>query len=115
MVALLFVRSLATVPLPRCPVAAYLHLDCPGCGTTRALTALVRGDLTQALDHNVLAVVALPVMLAAFVWWVLPRSKPAWATRLAASAVVPRLVLVAVVAFTVVRNVPGLGEYLASS
>jgi hypothetical protein len=106
---------IATALLPSCPVAAFLHLDCPGCGTTRALTALAHGDIWSALDHNVLTVAALPVIVVAFVWWIIPRWKPAWARRLAASTAVPRAVLAAVVVFTIVRNVPVLGDYLAST
>jgi hypothetical protein len=30
---------------PRCPIFFWLHLDCPGCGGTRALAALLRGRL----------------------------------------------------------------------
>lgn len=42
----------------RCPVRATLGIDCPGCGGTRALTALLRGDVPGALRSNAAAVVA---------------------------------------------------------
>ncbi len=38
-------------------------LHCPGCGTGRALHALVHGDFPLALRLNVLAVAAIPVFL----------------------------------------------------
>lgn len=50
---------------PSCPFKMMTGLDCPGCGITRALHALVTGDVGRALDHNVLFVLALPVLL----WW----------------------------------------------
>ena len=49
---------------PVCPVHATTGLFCPGCGTGRALHALVHGDLAAALRLNVLAVATVPVFLA---------------------------------------------------
>ena len=46
---------------PQCPIHAYLHLQCPGCGATRALAALLHGQLADALHLNALLVaVVLP-------------------------------------------------------
>jgi hypothetical protein len=49
---------------PSCPLHATTGLHCPGCGTGRALHALVHGDLARALRLNVLAIAAIPVFLA---------------------------------------------------
>ena len=56
---------------PRCPVFTYLHLQCPGCGTTRALAALLQGHLHQALQQNALTTLLLPFALfyAALVYY----------------------------------------------
>ena len=56
---------------PRCPVFTYLHLQCPGCGTTRALAALLHGHLHQALQQNALTTLLLPFALfyAALVYY----------------------------------------------
>ncbi len=45
---------------PQCPIYIALHLQCPGCGTTRAIAALLRGHLAEALRWNALTVCALP-------------------------------------------------------
>lgn len=50
---------------PRCPFRFVTGLYCPGCGTGRALHALVHGDLVAAARLNVLAVAAIPVFLGA--------------------------------------------------
>ena len=42
---------------PQCPVYALLHLQCPGCGATRALAALLQGNVMEALRLNALATV----------------------------------------------------------
>jgi len=49
---------------PRCPFRLVTGLFCPGCGTGRALHAIVHGDLAAAVRLNVLAVAAIPVFLA---------------------------------------------------
>jgi Protein of unknown function (DUF2752) len=41
---------------PQCPVFRYLHVYCPGCGATRALAALLHGQIRAALHYNALAV-----------------------------------------------------------
>ena len=50
---------------PACPLYRYAHLYCPGCGATRALSALVRGNLSQAVHYNLLLVALLPVLALA--------------------------------------------------
>ncbi len=91
---------------PRCPIATYLHLQCPGCGATRALSALLHGHLTQALQLNALTTLLLPiaVLYAAHHLWRQRHRKtltwpqpPAYATyTLLATAAV----------FTIARNLP---------
>jgi len=49
---------------PRCPFRLVTGLFCPGCGTGRALHALVHGELGAALRLNALTVAAIPVFLA---------------------------------------------------
>lgn len=95
-----------------CPFHAATGLDCPGCGTTRALIALTRGDLITALDHNLLVVLAIPVLLLG--WAVRARAgrppggagspRPA---RPAPAWLLPTVVTLVLV-FAVVRNIPGV-------
>jgi hypothetical protein len=49
---------------PVCPVHLYLGLFCPGCGATRALAALLRGRVMEAMRLNALFVLLLPIALA---------------------------------------------------
>src|ERR1700723_451278 len=71
----LVVLSLATAVLllfpparfsfyPQCPIHEYLHLQCPGCGGTRALVALLHGHLAQAFHFNALFTLLLPLAAA---------------------------------------------------
>jgi len=53
---------------PRCPFFEATGLLCPGCGGTRALAALLRGDIVGAWRLNALLVSLLPFAAA---WGVL--------------------------------------------
>ena len=92
---------------PRCAVHAATGLWCPGCGSQRSLHALLHGDVVGALGYNALVVLALPVLVYAYV---------AWAGRVFARAGWPpvrlpttlaRVLPAVVVAFMFARNLPG--------
>ena len=50
-------------PLPPCPSRWLTGIYCPGCGATRALHALLHGDIGKAISMNVVFVLALPVVV----------------------------------------------------
>lgn len=54
---------------PFCPFKMMTGYDCPGCGATRSLNALLHGDVVAAADHNLLFVLALPIAIVAFAVW----------------------------------------------
>lgn len=96
---------------PTCPFLSLTGQFCPGCGSLRAVHALTRGDLSTAVSRNVLAVAAIPLLVA--LWF-------GWAHRVVTGAA-PRpfvragwlwALLAGVLAFWVLRNVPG-GSWLA--
>ncbi len=49
--------------LPPCPFHVLTGLLCPGCGSTRTLYAIGRGEWSRALGQNPLLVVVLPPLL----------------------------------------------------
>ncbi len=92
---------------PLCPFRAVTGLDCPGCGTLRAVHELATGHPLAALDQNALAVLFLPVLLLAWVGW-LRRSWRGAARPAPHPPFVPVAVLVVVLLWWVVRNLPGV-------
>lgn len=48
---------------PICLSKLATGLDCPGCGGLRAVHSLANGDIFAALDHNLLAVLAFPLII----------------------------------------------------
>ena len=63
LLVLVFVDPRTARFAPICPLHWATGFYCPGCGTGRALHALVHGDLPLALRLNVLTVAAIPVFL----------------------------------------------------
>lgn len=111
-VALVAARDPARGGYPPCPFRLATGLDCPGCGTLRALHALAAGDLGAAVGLNALVVLALPFVVWAYLAWLgaalgrplpVPRLPPAvgWAAVAVA------------LAFGVARNLAGPTSALA--
>jgi hypothetical protein len=89
---------------PACPIYAYTHILCPGCGATRALAALLRGNLAAAWQYNPLFVSVLPLLLIAAVrmyWSALANGRVEW-PQLPKFAIA--LFFVSGAIFTVARN-----------
>ena len=49
----------------KCPIRYFLHFDCPTCGMTRAMTALLRGDISSYMSFNPMALPFLLILLFA--------------------------------------------------
>ena len=48
---------------PKCPSKLITGYDCPGCGSQRALHALLNGDLDAAFHYNAFLLVAVPFLI----------------------------------------------------
>jgi hypothetical protein len=96
---------------PACPLHSLTGLNCPGCGTQRALHALAHGHLGVALHDNAFAILAIPVLLYAYVMWA-GRAFSFAVPQLAVPSRWLRWLGPAVIAFTVARNLP-FGHILA--
>ncbi|MDE5438231.1 DUF2752 domain-containing protein [Elizabethkingia meningoseptica] len=51
-----------------CPFKLLTGYDCPGCGSQRAVHALLHGDIQQALRYNPLFVIAIPYVVTGFIF-----------------------------------------------
>jgi hypothetical protein len=93
-------------PLPVCPTKALLGIDCPGCGTMRMLYSLMHGNLLAAARFNAVALVALVLLVWAYLAWTYGRATGrrirSWQHHRWAAVVA----LVVAVAWFVVRNIP---------
>ena len=81
---------------PRCPFFALTHHYCPGCGATRAIAALLHGNVATAMHFNAAVTVLLPVLLWYFgrMYWTAVRENhiewpqvPQWSWKAALACV----------------------------
>jgi hypothetical protein len=93
-------------PLPVCPTKALLGIDCPGCGSMRMLYSLMHGNLMAAARFNALGLVAVVLLVWAYLAWtygrVTGRRIRSWQHYRWSAAVT----LVLVVGWFIVRNIP---------
>lgn len=81
--------------LPKCVFFELSGIYCPGCGATRALYAILHGDVMRSLRCNVM-LFPLLITAALFLW------KPQWALK----PFVAWSIAFAVIIFALLRNLP---------
>lgn len=89
--------------MPKCVFLHLTGLECPGCGSQRAIHALLHGELSKAWGFNPLVVAGLPIMLLMGIAALLRKRYPklyivlnsTWAAVIAS---------VAIVAWFLIRN-----------
>ncbi len=92
-----------------CPLLTVTGIQCPFCGSTRAVGALLAGDLAAAWQFNALLVLAIPLLAACALVWIVealggPAVRPPVAWRPMTQTRVYWIVSVVCVVFMVVRN-----------
>jgi hypothetical protein len=85
---------------PACPFKALTGWNCPACGGLRMTHDVLHGDFAAAVVDNVFLLVGLPLLAA----WLVVRWRRGQ-TLMTRPAIVA--IAVAVIAWTVVRNLPG--------
>ena len=99
-------NPLTNTVFPPCPLHATTGLWCPGCGATRASYLMLHGDLAAALHFNAMWVVLAPFALYQAVAF----AGEAWGIRglrrIPMTQPVIAGLLVALLGFGVVRNLP---------
>jgi hypothetical protein len=89
---------------PPCMFRAFTGFHCIGCGLTRALHALVHGDLARAFAMNPLAILALPLLPLMLLH---DRSvMPAPLKPFMSAVMTPKLWLILLPAYWIARNLP---------
>ena len=91
---------------PPCPVRYLTGFYCPGCGTLRALHALLQGDLYRAWAMNPFAVTALPFVCYGLASETLSVLRGKGLPQVIVPANWLRALAVAIVLYGVARNLP---------
>ena len=90
---------------PVCQFHQLTGLNCPGCGMTRAASALLHGHLMAALRDNLLLVLGLGGLAVRGIWFGIQRRRGRTTGEFFPVKFL-WLVLAAAVLFTVLRNLP---------
>lgn len=92
--------------LPKCPFNWLTGLNCPGCGATRMVHALLHGDVVSAFHYNaVLLALGVPLAVWLFARW----TKDRWnGERRSVPKSVGVAVLVVSIVWGVGRNLAGI-------
>lgn len=102
-----FVYPLYARYFPKCIFYTSTGLYCPGCGSQRALISLLHGDIKTALHDNFLAVCLLPfIVYALTIFLVNLFRRKKITTRLFNTFLPARLILILVIVFALLRNIP---------
>lgn len=106
-ILLALVNPMESKWMPRCFIKFATGYDCPGCGSQRAIHALLHGDVATAFRYNGLLVVSLPAILYLAV---VTLGRKRWENlyRKSTSNIVIYTVLVIIILWMIVRNLLGI-------
>ena len=98
-----FIDPMNSAGAPSCVFHDLTGLYCPGCGGTRAMHALLHGQLRQAIGFNPLIAVAIPLGAATLI-------RAAWMTDRSPKKVLSPVwiwtIFFALMTFWIARNIP---------
>lgn len=93
-------------PIPPCPTRALFGIWCPGCGSSRMLYSLLHLDIPSAIRYNAVGVLAVLVLLWSFAVWSVGRVRDRRYAQWHKWRWAPQVVLVIVLCWFVIRNIP---------
>ena len=95
----------ATTPFPRCPFLMLTGWQCPGCGSQRAIHALLHFDFVAAWRYNAMLVLSIPYLVLLLVAEWLGRRGQGHLYRVLNSEVMIWCYFALVVGWWILRNV----------
>ena len=102
------VSPTSSIFFPKCAFLLLTGLKCPGCGSQRAVHALLHADLASAFAHNALLVLSLPYLALLIGARLYVHLHPASSLRATLeSPLTIRTYFVITIAFWITRNVFG--------
>lgn len=89
---------------PRCPFHTLTGLQCPGCGSQRAIHALLNGHISDAWHYNAFMLLALPAALTFIAIEAFPDRFPRLRRAILSPAALCTI-LTATILWTIARNI----------
>lgn len=91
---------------PRCTFLTLTGLKCPGCGTQRAIHALLHGNFLEAVRFNAMMVASVPLLALYGYAEIVRKSKPRFYSKVNSTPII-LTIFVLVVLWWILRNVFG--------
>ena len=101
-----FFNPVAAGFFPQCPFHALTGMNCPGCGLTRGFHALFHGDVLSALNYNAMLPIYAFIFGYLFISLMLIAVRGRGLSWKIFSSSATWIFFVAVIVFTIVRNLP---------
>jgi len=92
---------------PKCPLLVTTGLQCPGCGSQRAIHHLLNFDLLNALKENAILVLSIPYVITGFTFDLIKEPNAntlKWRKRLFGQKAI-FIILVIIISFWILRNI----------
>ena len=89
---------------PRCTFLTLTGLKCPGCGTQRAIHALLHGNFLEAVRFNAMMVASVPLLALYGYAEIVRKSKPRFYNKVNSTPII-LTIFVLVVLWWMLRNV----------
>ena len=110
-VALIFVyknyNPTGNAYFPKCPLKQVTGLECPGCGSQRAVHHLLNFDIGASMDQNPMLVLSIPYLLLGFAFQLVKEPGDQmlrWRKRLFGTKAI-YVILTLIISFWILRNV----------
>lgn len=92
---------------PKCPFYVVTGFHCPGCGSQRAFHEILHGNIIAGIQHNLLVILAVLVIAYKFFVFFRNKANPEKSSRnLLYHNAAPWIILILVVGFWIIRNIP---------
>ena len=97
----------ATHPFPKCPFKQLTGLQCPGCGSQRAVHHILNLKIRKAYFLNPLLVISIPYIILGLLFDWLPLNN-FWLRqrKLLFGSTAIKFILIVVIVFWIARNIP---------
>lgn len=96
---------LHTLPLPGCVTYILFHINCPGCGLTRSVYALVNGDILMSLRQNIFVIAGIVLGAVYYLEFALAFFGKQFRIKLLHSVKFWYIIIAVLVVYTVARNI----------
>jgi len=92
---------------PQCPIKHFTGLDCPGCGSQRAIHYLLNGQLRTSFYQNPLLFFLAPYLLLGFYLELIPRptQRELKLRKIIYSYRAIQILFAVIILFTILRNI----------